>query len=155
MKIYVAHPYGRRKGISDASIESNVNRTIELSRKVIDKGHTPFIPNLYHYVDKGWSSTCGEEIWLQISMQWIESCDAFFYGGKSDGCDEELAEAQALGKIIYTDIDDVPIGDINNKTYFLISEVLKVVRRELERHTAEVALVMADAIMQSIDKEEE
>lgn len=50
MKIFVSHPYGRRKGISDTAIERNVKKTIELSRKIIAKGHTPFVPNLYHFV---------------------------------------------------------------------------------------------------------
>lgn len=155
MKIFVSHPYGRRHGISQTAIEGNVKKSIELGRQIIAKGHTPFIPNLYHFVHSNWDSSPEEEVWLQVSMQWIESCDAFFYGGKSEGCDEELAEAQALGKLIYTDIDDVPVGDINNITYFLISDMLKVIRKELEIHTGEVALIMADAIMRSIHKEED
>lgn len=155
MKIFISHPYGRRKGISDTAIERNVKKTIELSRKIIARGHTPFIPNLYHYVDKGWKDSCGEDIWLQIALQWIECCDAFYYGGNSDGCNEELAEAQALGKIIYTDIDDVPEGDINNKTYFLIAEVMKVIRPELEKLVVDSVIVMADAMMSSINKEED
>jgi len=155
MKIFISHPYGRRRGLSSAAIERNVKKSIELARKVISKGHTPFIPNLYHYVHTGWDDSPEEDIWLEVSKQWIESCDAFFYGGKSEGCNEELAEAQALGKLIYTDIEDVPEGDINNVTYFLISNMLKVIRKELEIHTGEVALIMADAIMRSIHKDED
>lgn len=155
MKIFISHPYGRRKGISDTAIERNVKKTIELSRKIIAKGHTPLVANLYHFIHKGWKESPDEEIWLQISMQWIESCDAFYYGGESEGCNEELAEAQALGKIIYTDIDDVPVGDINNKTYFLIAEVMKSIRPELEKLVVDSVIVMADAMMSSINKEED
>jgi len=154
MKIFVSHPYGRRNGLSQDEIEENVKKSIEIGRQLIAKGHIPFIPNLYHYVHSGWLDTPDEDMWLQISLQWIEPCDAFYYGGQSTGCDREYQEALSLGKIIYKDIDEVPEGDINNATYFIISDMLKTIRKEMESKTMEIALIMADAILRTLSKKQ-
>ena len=106
MKIYVAGPYGRRKGLSDAECEANVRVAIDAGRALIAKGHIPFIPHLYHYVHVGWSDSPDEEVWLRIASSWIEHCDALLLlPGESAGAQHEVE--LALGKKVYRSIEEV------------------------------------------------
>ena len=110
MKIYVAHPYGRRRNLPEYSIATNVGLSIRAGRELIKRGHIPFIPNLYHFVDKYWDESCSEERWAEISASWIECCDALLYCAPSEGCDKELQIAKELGKQIFYDLEEIPLG---------------------------------------------
>ena len=113
MKIYVTYPYGRRKSLTEEQCEANVQGAIGVARQLIKKGHIPFVPNLYHYVHKGWEETLNEDAWLtEILLPWIESCDALYYdltvNKGSEGCRIERQVAHDLGKEIFYDMEDVP-----------------------------------------------
>lgn len=104
MKIYISHPYGKRRGLSKEQLEANVAKSIEISRKLISLGHIPFNPLLYHYIDKDWDESCGEDRWHEIGSAWLTDCDAIFLSGewtKSEGCLTEYDQACALGLKIY------------------------------------------------------
>jgi hypothetical protein len=108
MKIYIAHPYGRRRGLNDGECQKNVDKSLEITRQLIKKGHNPLNPLLWHFVHQGWHDTPDEEIYFHLVSSWIEDCDAFFYGGYADGVIREQKIAEALGKKIYYSLDEVP-----------------------------------------------
>ena len=107
-RIYVAHPYGRRIALEPSELEANAQKAVMIGRQLMMKGWNPMIPNLYHYVHKGWVKSPDEVRWFHMVSEWIQFCDAFFYGGQSDGCDREWAIAQSYGLTIYENIEDVP-----------------------------------------------
>lgn len=101
-KVYIASPYGRRQGASEEDCEVNVRIQIQAARLLIDWGYIPFIPNLYHYVHKGWASSPSEDIWTKIVSSWILDCDALLrLGGESIGADIEEQIARNLGLPIF------------------------------------------------------
>lgn len=108
MHVYVAYPYGRRRGLDKTEIEANVQASIEIGRQLIAKKHTPFVANLYHYVHHGWEDSPDEDVWFDIVSGWIERCDALYFGGMSTGTLAEHRIAVGLDLPVYYTIDEVP-----------------------------------------------
>ncbi len=112
MKIYIAHTYGRRHGISDKELEANALASVEVGRQVILKGHNPFIPNLFHWVHKDWKESPDETLYFSLVSDWIRDCDALLVASLpkwgNSGVKREMKIAEALGKKIYFDISEVP-----------------------------------------------
>ena len=110
MKVYIAFPYGRRRGLTEKQCETNVLKSIEVARQVIQMGHNPFLPNLYHYVHKGWVETLEEDEWAKITAEWIEDCDVLLFLGneQSIGCQREKDIARFLGKPIIWKVEELP-----------------------------------------------
>jgi len=111
MKIYVAMPYGRRRNLPLPEIMANVYRAIEVGRELIKKGHTPFIPHLYHWVHYGWAETPSEDKWIDMCVQWVQLCDALIYidpEGQSLGALLECQIAQAEGLPVFFTLEAIP-----------------------------------------------
>jgi len=113
MKIYVAHTYGRRHGLSEQECELNAFKSIEVGRKLILKGHNPFVPNLWHFIHTGWSQSPDEDVWLSLVSEWIYSCDALFVANApswdDSGVHREVEMAKRMGMPIYYNIDDIEV----------------------------------------------
>lgn len=113
MKIYVAHNYGRRRGLSLADCERNVEKSIIIGAKLIKMGHNPFIPNLYHYVHKLMGKeTLAEEQWHELVSSWLPFCDAILIASKpkdsNSGVRQELEYANLLCLRVYNSIEEIP-----------------------------------------------
>ena len=112
-RIYVAHSYGRRHGLSPKECELNAYKSINYGVKLIEKGHNPFIPNLYHFVWRAMGDNSPPELtWLDMVKEWLRFCDAILIAEMppypNSGVAEELRLAEALGLKIYRHIDEVP-----------------------------------------------
>ena len=117
MKIYVAHTYGRRHGLTDAECEANALKAVGFGRALIKKGHNPFVPNLWHFVHKNWVDSPHEDHWFILVSEWLRFCDAILIAeippwGNS-GVEREWMMTQSMGLIIYMSLDEVP--DIKEK----------------------------------------
>ncbi len=109
MIIYIASPYGRRIGKKGSTLTNNVKRSIEAGRELILKGHTPFMPLLYHYVHKDWRKTPSEDVWHRICKAFLFHCQGVLrLEGYSIGADDEVADAKALGKKVFYSLEEVP-----------------------------------------------
>jgi hypothetical protein len=112
MKIYIAHTYGRRHGLTDKELENNALSALNYGRMVILKGHNPFIPNLWHWLHKGWKDSPDEDRYFQLVSEWIKDCDALFAPvipkWENSGVHREIKIATALGKAIYYRLEDIP-----------------------------------------------
>ena len=112
MRIYIAHNYGRRRGASLEELQRNVNNSIKLGLRLIEKGHNPFIPNLFHYVHLMANGSILETKFFELVSEWVGFCDALLVGtppmGKVSGVRDEIKIAQDKGLEIYYSIDDVP-----------------------------------------------
>ena len=110
MRIYISHPYGRRRGLSEAQCEKNAKAAYEIARKVILLGHHPEVPHFYHELHKGWKDSPDEETWFYICVSGLLGCDAILMCGnwrKSDGCLRELAQARVMTKKIYYSLEEI------------------------------------------------
>ncbi len=106
--IYIAAPYGRRRGLSEKECEQNVQRAILYARILITKGYIPFVPHLFHYVHKGWDATPSEETWLEICKPFVELSDAVLrLSGESQGADDEVSLAISSGIPVYYSIEEL------------------------------------------------
>lgn len=112
MRIYVSFPYGKRRGLNLEQLEINVQKSIEIARQIVLKGHNVFVPNLFHYLASGWEGGLTEEQWMELSLQWIEQCDALYCGGFSEGCVREYERAKELHKPIYFFLKEIPEEEI-------------------------------------------
>lgn len=112
IRIYVAHTYGRRHGLDMAECEANTQKAIHYGRELILKGHSPFIPNLYHYIHNEWWYSPDENFWLHLVSDWLRFCDALFVAEKpswpNSGVQHEINLAMALGLPIYYSLDEIP-----------------------------------------------
>jgi len=106
--VYLAHPYGRRRGLSEAEIEANAIKSIEIERELMLKNWNVFNPLLWHFVHKDWPLSPDETVWGDLAMAWVDKCDALFYASSSEGTDREYYRARHLGKQIFFELDDVP-----------------------------------------------
>lgn len=111
MRIYVAHTYGRRHGLEMKECEINAYKSIAWGRKLIEMGHNPFVPNLWHFIHTGWNYSPDEDLWLRLVTEWIRFCDALLvaemppWGGS--GVQTEIDIAEALGIPVYWSIEEI------------------------------------------------
>ncbi len=103
MKIYVASPY------SKGDVCENVRIACLAGDEILKKGHTPFIPHLYHLwhliSPKPWAE------WIRMDILWLGMCDALLrLPGESRGADLEVIEARRLYMPIYWSVNDLPDG---------------------------------------------
>ena len=108
MKIYIAGPYS-----ADTKEErlANTHYTMDAWIALVKKGHTPFCPHLYHYMDEH-AKLRGIEfsysVWMEQDEAWLRECDALLFLGPSPGANKELAIAIEDGMGVYYNINDVP-----------------------------------------------
>lgn len=111
MKVYVAGPY---TADDSDGVERNVRAAIEAAVAVIERGHTPYVPHLSHYLDqpaRARGLALSWEFWMAYDDEWLMLCDALLYTRPSPGADIEKARAEALGLGIYTAADQLPEAD--------------------------------------------
>jgi sugar/nucleoside kinase (ribokinase family) len=62
---------------------------------------------------RGWEDRCGvpRQTALDISLAWVEGCDALLVLGMSSGVRLEMEHAKSIGLPVCFDIDDFP--DVN------------------------------------------
>lgn len=112
MKVYVAHTYGRRHGLSNIPCEINMWKSIDWGRRIILMGHNPFIPNFYHLIHSGWEVQLDESKYFDLVSDWIKDCDALFVAERPEwegsGVDREIKMAVKLGKPVYYNIGEIP-----------------------------------------------
>ncbi len=87
MIIYIAAPY------SNGNIELNVKKALAYADVIINSGHTPLCPHLFHYLNKLYPQT--EEKWKELDLNLLKKCDALIrLEGESKGADDEMEFAR-------------------------------------------------------------
>lgn len=96
MRIYLAGPYTK------GDVALNIRRMIELAELIVEVGHTPFIPLLYHF----WHlmSPHDYSYWMDLDHTWIEACDALVWlDGEFSGTQEDISIAEEVGIAVYSE----------------------------------------------------
>ena len=112
IKVYVAHTYGRRHGLSEERCERNVNDCINnFVRPLIKMGYNPFTPLLWHYIHKGWSESPDEPLYFSLVADWISDCDVFLVAKlppwENSGVHREIKIAEKLKIPVYYKLDNL------------------------------------------------
>lgn len=109
--IYIAGPYGRRRGLSLEALNANVMWANKYGGEMLYKGWIPFVPHNFHYTHFLMDSPLPEDKWSDICMAFLPFCNAILMTvgwEHSEGSRRELAEAERLGLEVYKSIEEVP-----------------------------------------------
>jgi hypothetical protein len=103
-KTYVAGPYtGRGDPIES---ETNTLTAFSYALKLSEKGHKPYVPHIFHFIDMRHRLSWRE--WMLWDRVWIGECDALFMFAESKGARMEWDLAKKLGKKLFKRIEDIP-----------------------------------------------
>ncbi len=96
MRVFISAPY------SEGDTIFHVRKVIDVADELVLRGHLPFIPHLYHF----WHFVHphSKEYWLLLNKRWLAQCDVLLrLLGESEGCVEEMSEAERLGiPVVYS-----------------------------------------------------
>jgi hypothetical protein len=109
--IYIASPYS-----SYADKQEAVNVQIDAFAALRDAGHQPIAPLLSHYVDQRHPASYAR--WMEWCKVMVSVCDLLVrLPGKSDGADDEVAEARLRGIPVVYGVESV----VNPGTYYEVT----------------------------------
>jgi hypothetical protein len=115
LMILVAGPYRSGTGDDPEKINVNVSRMEAVALGLYRKGHVPVLGEwlALPLIRQAGSGALGDEVFTELfhpaAMRLLEKCDAVLrIGGPSHGADDMVRIAQAQGKIIFLNADDVP-----------------------------------------------
>lgn len=98
MKVFLAGPY---KG--DQAM--NVRAVLKAADRIVDAGHTPFVPHLYHFWD--FVSPKPRETWIRLDLEWLAACEVLVrLSGESSGSDHEVGVAEGLDIQVFEGVDE-------------------------------------------------
>jgi hypothetical protein len=117
LMILVAGPYRSGTDGDPARIQANVDAMTRTSLELWGRGHLPVmgewfaLPLIEAAVAGGVDeSDADAEIFHPIAERLLERCDGCLrIGGSSEGADRMVATARALGKLVWSSIDEVPV----------------------------------------------
>ena len=100
MKIFISGPY------SQGDVAQNVKKAMDLAGQLIDMGHSPFCPHLFHFLHI--NSPKEYSTWLNTDIEFLSVCDAMIrIQGDSKGADVEEAFAKDNNIPIYHNISEI------------------------------------------------
>ena len=117
--ILIAGPY--RSGTNDDPqlIAANVKAMTDSALKIYKMGHLPVLGEWFALplIEAAGSKRTGDDIFNEIfhpvAVQLINHCDAVLrIGGASKGADEMVNTGKSKGKIIFYNIEEIPVFQI-------------------------------------------
>ena len=89
-------------------ILENVNRAILHGIAIMCRGHSVFIPHLFHYVHLNRACPFEYEEYLRNDLEWLEVSDVLYrMPADSKGADIEVARAKELGIPVVYSLDEL------------------------------------------------
>lgn len=94
LRVYIAGPLTR------FDVGANVRSAVLAGIEILQAGHTPFIPHLFHFAHV--LSPQPDATWLALDLRWLDTCHCLLrLHGYSRGADIEMERAKHLGLPIY------------------------------------------------------
>ena len=110
--VFVTGPYSAP---TDAGVEANIRKAVDIGRRLFKKGYYPIVPHLLvreYYQPEGESVIFGYEPLMKYTMAIAQKCDVLLLYESSPGADRERRLAEGLGIPVYFSADDLPdLGD--------------------------------------------
>jgi len=98
MRVYVAGPY--TKGDRSQNVHNAMQATIQL----LDAGHEPWCPTLFHFLDLAFPRPW--ENWMRLDLAWLPFAEAMVrLPGESEGADREIRLAQKHNIPIFDSVE--------------------------------------------------
>jgi hypothetical protein len=99
LRVFIAGPY------THFDLVVNVRQAVLAGVEIVQAGHTPFIPHLFHFAHL--LSPQPDETWTTLSLRWLETCHFLLrLHGYSPGADVEVERAQYLRIPVYYNLPD-------------------------------------------------
>jgi hypothetical protein len=114
LMILVAGPYRSGTGGDPALIQANVDAMTRTALELYRRGHLPvmgewFALPLIEAAEADGESDAYERLFHSIAEQVLARCDACLrIGGRSEGADRMVRVARELGKLVFTDVAELP-----------------------------------------------
>jgi hypothetical protein len=112
--VLVAGPYRSGTGGDPALIQANVDAMTRTALEVHRRGHLPvmgewFALPLIEAAEADGEAAAYERLFHPIAEQVLARCDACLrIGGPSEGADRMVRVARELGKLVFTDVAELP-----------------------------------------------
>jgi hypothetical protein len=113
--VLVAGPYRSGTGDDPEKIAANVRAMTDMALRLYRTGHLPVLgewfalPLIEHAGSKRIGDDVFNEIFHPVARRLLGKCDACLrIGGPSQGADEMVAVARALGKRVFFDVSEIP-----------------------------------------------
>ena len=106
--VFVTGPY---RAPTDEGVQRNIEQAIKIGRIVFQKGYYPIVPHLLvreYWDPQETSGLFGYEPLMQYTLALVDRCDIVLLYGHSPGADREWRQAEALGRPIYFDVEQLP-----------------------------------------------
>ena len=89
-RIFVSGPY---TAPTERERNANVATAAIVGMELARRGHDPFVPHLYHFLDVAAEEAYGErlpyEAWMRADLAWVERSDGLLFLASSPGADVE------------------------------------------------------------------
>jgi hypothetical protein len=114
LMVLVAGPYRSGTGGDPALIQANVDAMTRTALEVHRRGHLPvmgewFALPLIEAAESDGEADTYERLFHSIAEQVLARCDACLrIGGPSEGADRMVRVARELGKLVFTDVAELP-----------------------------------------------
>ena len=113
--ILVAGPYRSWTNDDPQLIDENLRAMNRVALKIFRAGHTPVVGEWFALplIETAGSQKVGDEVFTEIfhtiAQDILARCDACLrIGGPSQGADDMVAQAEALGKKVFYRLEDIP-----------------------------------------------
>lgn len=99
MRVFISGPYT----LGDVAL--NVRRAITAGQRVLDAGHVPFVPHLFHFWHLLYPAPIQQ--WYDLDLIWLRQCEALIrVPGNSPGADVEEEQAKEWGIPVYGSVTE-------------------------------------------------
>ena len=120
MRVYIAGPYTK------GDVTQNVRKALDMAQKVVEAGHSPFVPHLYHFwhlVHPG-----PYEQWMELDLEWLSVCEAMIrLPGESPGATIEEEFCQEANIPVYFSLEEFLEKGVKYRGVFTETGELKVI----------------------------
>lgn len=92
-------------------VRANVDRAVRIGVELAYRGHYPIVPHTTWMIEQEMlerNRTMPYEYWIDLTMGWLEGCDALYMIDYSPGANQELQRAFMLGMTVYRSLEGVP-----------------------------------------------
>ena len=106
--VFVTGPYSAP---TEEDVARNIQRAVDVGRIVFERGYFPVVPHVlvrpyYNAADR--RGPFAYEALMQYTLALVRKCEILLIYDHSPGADREWRLAEALGKPVYFDVDELP-----------------------------------------------
>lgn len=107
MKVYIAGPMSNGGTLTPAQEGANIRAGMEAARRVLEAGHSVYLPHLWRFFADTVEHGVTRDQWLAQDLEWVAASDAVVrLEGTSPGADREVQHAVQHGRMVLAGVDE-------------------------------------------------